>query len=42
MAARLGALDARRSALLLGLYYGGTGLGIVLSALLVLAPLVLG
>ena len=40
MAARLGVLDARRSALLLGLYYGGTGWGISLSALLV--PAVLG
>lgn len=39
MAARLGALDARRSALLLGLYYGGTGWGISLSALLVPAVL---
>ena len=35
LAARLGALDPRRSGLLLGLYYGGTGLGIVLSALVV-------
>mgnify|MGYP000022204965 CR=1 FL=1 len=35
MAARLGALDAPRSGLLLGLYYGGTGVGIVLSAVLV-------
>ncbi len=35
MAARLGALDAPRSGLLLGLYYGGTGWGISLSALLV-------
>ncbi len=35
LAARLGARDARRSGLLLGLYYGGTGLGIVASALLV-------
>ena len=40
MAARLGALDALRSGLLLGLYYGGTGWGISLSALLV--PAVLG
>lgn len=40
MAARLGALDAPRSGLLLGLYYGGTGWGISLSALLV--PAVLG
>ena len=35
LAARLGARDPRRSGLLLGLYYGGTGLGIVASALLV-------
>lgn len=39
MAARLGALDARRSGLLLGVYYGGVGWGIAASALLV--PLVL-
>ena len=39
MAARLGALDAPRSGLLLGLYYGGTGWGISLSALLVPAVL---
>ncbi|WP_119964090.1 YbfB/YjiJ family MFS transporter [Simplicispira lacusdiani] len=39
MAARLGALDAPRSGLLLGLYYGGTGWGICLSALLVPAVL---
>jgi len=32
LAARLGAQDPPRSALLLGLYYGGTGLGIVLSS----------
>ena len=35
LAARLGGLQPRRAGLLLGLYYGGTGLGIVLSALLV-------
>ena len=35
MAARLGARYPRHSGLLLGMYYGGTGLGIVLSALLV-------
>lgn len=35
LAARLGARQPRRSGLLLGLYYGGTGLGIVASALLV-------
>lgn len=39
LAARLGARDAQRSGLLLGLYYGGTGLGIVASALLVPAVL---
>ena len=39
LAARLGAKQAHRSGLLLGLYYGGTGIGIVLSALLV--PVVL-
>ncbi len=35
MAARLGARYPRHSGLLLGMYYGGTGLGIVLSALMV-------
>jgi predicted MFS family arabinose efflux permease len=35
LAARLGARDPQRSGLLLGLYYGGTGVGIALSALLV-------
>jgi predicted MFS family arabinose efflux permease len=35
LAARLGAHDPRRSGLLLGIYYGGTGVGIVLSSLLV-------
>jgi predicted MFS family arabinose efflux permease len=39
MAARLGALRPARAGLLLGIYYGGTGLGIVLSALLVPAVL---
>jgi len=39
MAARLGALRPARTGLLLGVYYGGTGLGIVLSALLVPAVL---
>ena len=39
MAARLGAAQAGRSGLLLGLYYGGTGWGISASALLV--PVVL-
>jgi len=40
LAARMGALQPRRAGLLLGLYYGGTGWGITLSALGV--PLVLG
>ena len=35
LAARLGATDPKRSGLLLGIYYGGTGIGIVISALLV-------
>jgi predicted MFS family arabinose efflux permease len=35
LAARLGARDPQRSGLLLGVYYGGTGLGIAVSALLV-------
>ena len=35
LAARLGAREPRRSGLLLGLYYGGTGVGIVLSSLVV-------
>ncbi|RYY64808.1 MAG: YbfB/YjiJ family MFS transporter, partial [Comamonadaceae bacterium] len=39
LAARLGALQPRRTGFLLGLYYGGTGLGIVLSAVLVPAVL---
>ena len=39
LAARLGARQPQRSGLLLGLYYGGTGIGIVISALLV--PVVL-
>ncbi len=39
MAARLGATDPARGGLLIGVYYGGTGLGITLSALVV--PLVL-
>ena len=39
LAARLGALAPGHMGLLLGLYYGGTGLGIVLSALLVPAML---
>lgn len=39
LAARLGLLHPERSGLLLGIYYGGTGLGILASAVLV--PLVL-
>jgi predicted MFS family arabinose efflux permease len=39
LAVRLGALYPARSGLLIGLYYGGTGLGILLSALLVPALL---
>jgi predicted MFS family arabinose efflux permease len=39
LAAGLGARDPQRSGLLLGIYYGGTGIGITLSALLV--PVVL-
>lgn len=35
LAARLGAHEPRHGGLLIGLYYGGTGLGIVLSAVLV-------
>lgn len=35
LAARLGARDPQRAGLLLGVYYSGTGLGILLSALLV-------
>ncbi|MGK6309466.1 YbfB/YjiJ family MFS transporter [Variovorax sp. DT-64] len=35
LAVRLGALQPERAGLLLGLYYGGTGFGITLSALLV-------
>ena len=35
LAARLGAAHPRRAGLLLGIYYGGTGFGILLSALLV-------
>jgi MFS family permease len=35
LVARLGSLGPGRSGLLLGIYYGGTGLGIILSALLV-------
>lgn len=39
LAARLGALAPKHMGLILGLYYGGTGLGILLSALLVPAVL---
>ncbi len=39
LAARLGAHDPGRSGFLIGLYYGGTGLGITLSAVLVPAVL---
>ena len=39
LAARLGAQDPARGGWLIGLYYGGTGLGIVVSALLVPAVL---
>jgi predicted MFS family arabinose efflux permease len=39
MAARLGALHPRNAGLLIGIYYGGTGFGIVLSSLLVPAML---
>lgn len=35
LAAQLGAIHPARSGLLLGIYYGGTGLGIILSSLLV-------
>ncbi|WP_420472877.1 YbfB/YjiJ family MFS transporter [Noviherbaspirillum sp. ST9] len=39
LAARLGALHVKRAGFLIGLYYGGTGFGITLSALLVPATL---
>jgi predicted MFS family arabinose efflux permease len=39
LAARLGAMHAQRAGFLIGLYYGGTGFGITLSALLVPAAL---
>jgi len=39
LAARLGALHARRAGFLIGLYYGGTGFGIAASALLVPAAI---
>ena len=39
LAARLGAADPRRAGWLIGLYYGGTGLGITVSALVVPAAI---
>ena len=39
LAARLGAMQGARAGLVIGLYYGGTGFGIILSALLVPATL---
>ena len=39
LAARLGAMHARRAGFLIGLYYGGAGFGITLSALMVPATL---
>ncbi len=39
LAARLGATDPRRGGLIIGIYYGGTGIGISLSALVVPAVL---
>ena len=39
LAARLGATDPRRGGLLIGMYYGGTGIGIGLSALVVPAAM---
>ena len=39
LAARLGSMHPERAGLLIGLYYGGTGIGIALSALLVPATL---
>jgi predicted MFS family arabinose efflux permease len=39
LTARLGSLHPRRAGLLIGIYYGGTGFGIALSALLVPATL---
>lgn len=39
LSARLGAMHARHAGFLIGLYYGGTGFGITLSALLVPATL---
>lgn len=42
LAARLAAADPQRAGWLIGLYYGGTGLGIVLSALVVPAAIAAG
>src|SRR5690606_22085798 len=42
LAARLGAMHGQRAGFLIGLYYGGTGLGITVSALLVPAALEAG
>ena len=42
LAARLGSLHSGRAGFYIGLYYGGTGVGIVLSALLVPAALAAG
>ena len=42
LATRLGVADPRRGGLLIGIYYGGTGLGIVLSALVVPLALQVG
>lgn len=40
LSAKLGSMNRERAGLLIGLYYGGTGIGIALSALLVPATLV--
>jgi len=42
LATRLGVADPQRGGLLIGIYYGGTGLGIVLSALVVPLALQIG
>lgn len=42
LAARLGGLQPSRAGLLLGIYYGGAGLGIALSALLVPSAMMVG
>lgn len=41
LAARLGSQHSSRAGLIIGLYYGGTGIGITLSALLVPAAIAL-